>query len=328
MNVLVTGATGFVGSHVVDVLLARGFEVSYIARSTSNHRWMNGKPVRLVEGSLHNLESLHRAMDGIDMVIHVAGQTAGRNEEDFRRGNQVATQNLIDAVRAYRPNLSRFVHISSMAVTGPASSEGNPNTEASPLQPITAYGRTKKLAEEVIHEASKDIPCTIVRPPAVYGPRDEATLTFFAAVAKGLAPLIGFDNKKVSLVHIRDLARGIVDASVSEKAVGETYFVSSDDWYTWPQIADVTATVTGRKRLFTVRIPHPLVLAIAGVSGAVGKFAGKPPVLDYEKGIDMIQQYWICTNDKARRDFGYRQQVSLEEGILETVTWYREQGWL
>jgi len=99
-------------------------------------------------------------------------------------------------------------------------------------------------------------------------------LTFFAAVAKGLAPLIGFDNKKVSLVHIRDLARGIVDASVSEKAVGETYFVSSDDWYTWPQIADVTAAVTGRKRLFTVRIPHPLVLAIAGVSGAVGKFAG------------------------------------------------------
>lgn len=328
MKVLVTGATGFVGSHVVDVLLARGIDVSYIARATSNHRWLEGKPVQLVEGSLYDLGSLKKALDGVDVVIHVAGQTAGRSEEDFRRGNQVATQNLIDAVRSYRPNLQRFVHISSMAVTGPASSEGEPNTESSPLRPITAYGRTKKLAEEVIHDAMGDIPCTIIRPPAVYGPRDEATLTFFASVAKGLAPLIGFDNKKVSLVHIRDLARGIADASFAETAVGQTYFVSSDEWYTWPQIADVTATVVGRKRLFTVRLPHPLVLAIAGTSGAFGRFAKKPPVLDYEKGIDMIQSYWICTTDKARRDFGYRQQVSLEEGILETVTWYREQGWL
>ena len=328
MRVLVTGATGFVGSHVVDILLARGLDVSYIARATSNHRWLTGKPVTLVEGSLHDLGSLHRALDGVDVVIHVAGQTAGRNEADFLRGNQGATQNLIDAVRTYRPNLTRFVHISSMAVNGPAKDEEHPNREDQPLHPITAYGRTKKLAEDVINEASADIPCTIIRPPAVYGPRDEATLTFFAAVAKGLAPMIGFDNKKVSLVHIRDLARGIVDASFHERTIGETYFISSDEWYTWQKIADITGSVTGRKRLLTLRLPHPLVLAIAGTSGAFGRFAEKPPVLDYEKGIDMIQRYWICSTEKAHRDFGYKQEISLEEGILETVSWYRTQGWL
>ena len=328
MKVLLTGATGFVGSHVVDVLLERGIDVAYIARPTSNHRWLDGKKATLVEGSLHDLDSLKHAVDGVDAVIHVAGQTAGKTEEDFRRGNEGATQNLIDAVLAYRPNLKRFTHISSLAVCGPARSIDEPITEDMSRHPVTAYGRTKKLAEDVVISAMQEIPATIVRPPVVYGQRDAATLTFFQTVSKGLAPLIGFDEKVISFVHVRDLARGIVDATLSERAVGETYFVCSDELYTWPQISNVTAAIFGKRRLLTLRLPHPLVLGIAGTVGFFGKLGGKPPVLDYEKGIDMIQKYWICSNDKAREHFGYRQEVSLQDGLLETITWYREQGWL
>ena len=328
MKVLITGATGFVGSHVVDVLLERGHEVFFIARSTSNMRWLDGKSVTRVEGSLFDVESLRHAVTGMDALIHVAGLTAAKNEAEFRRGNLDATQNLIDAVRAYNPGLQRFVHTSSLTVCGPAPSLEQPRTEDhDDLRPLTAYGRTKKLAEDAVRAAS-DIPWTIVRPPAVYGPRDAAILSFFQAVHKGLATLIGFGDSRVSLVHARDLARGIVLAMEAPAAHQQTYFITSDEFYSWPQIVDVTKTAMSKSFVLPLRLPHALVLGIAGTVGFFGKLSGKPPVLDYEKGLDLIQPYWICSSDKARRELGYTQEVSLEDGIRETVQWYREYKWL
>jgi nucleoside-diphosphate-sugar epimerase len=264
----------------------------------------------------------------MDALIHVAGLTAAKNEAEFRRGNLDATQNLIDAVRAYNPGLKRFVHTSSLTVCGPAPSLEQPRTEDQvELRPLTAYGRTKKLAEDAVRDAH-DIPWTIVRPPAVYGPRDSAILSFFQAVHKGLATLIGFGDSRVSLVHARDLARGIVLAMETPVAHHQTYFITSDEFYSWPQIVDVTKTAMGKSFVLPLRLPHVLVLGIAGTVGFFGKLSGKPPVLDYEKGLDLIQPYWICSSDKARRELGYRQEVSLEDGIRETVQWYREFKWL
>lgn len=328
MHVLVTGATGFVGSHVVDLLLERGHTVAYIARATSNLRWLEGKEAKRVDGNLGDKLSLQGALADVDVVIHVAGLTAARNEAEFLRGNRDSTQNLVDAVRMYRPQLQRFVHISSQAVCGPAADLQHPTTETMPLRPITAYGRTKKLAEDVIRAAMADFPCTIIRPPAVYGPRDEAILTVFKSVAKGVSPLIGFDEKRVSLVHVRDLARGIVDAAFNPAAAGQTYFISSDEFYAWPDITTMAAAVMGKQRIFTIRLPHFAVMSIAGISGVLGKLSSKPQVLDYEKGLDITQRYWICSTEKARAEIGYRQQVTLAEGIEETVAWYRAHGWL
>jgi dihydroflavonol-4-reductase len=267
------------------------------------------------------------AVEGMDVVIHVAGLTAAKNEAEFLKGNRDATQNLLDAIRAYAPSLRRYVHISSLAVCGPAAQLDEPITEESPLKPITAYGRTKKLAEQCV-TACEDIPWTIVRPPAVYGPRDEAILTFFQTINKGLASFIGFDEKRVSLVHVRDLARGIADAAFTDVAVGQTYFISSDETYTWDQISAVTASIMGKRKLLRLRLPHSVVLSIAGTVGFFGKLAGKPPVLDYEKGIDLTQKYWICSTMKARRELGYRQEMSLADGIRDTVEWYRGASWL
>lgn len=328
MNVLVTGATGFVGSHVVDVLLDRGFDVSYIARASSNLRWMNGKRARRVDGSLFDYTTLRTAVGEADMIIHVAGVIAAKNEAEFMRGNRDATQHLIDAVDAYRPSITRFTHISSLAVAGPASSLEQPVRESDICKPITAYGRTKRSAEDVIHAAAGRIPTTILRPPAVYGPRDEATLTFFQTVNKGVAPLIGFDEKYISFINVKDLARGIVDATLHPKAVGETYFITSRDYYTWPEISTVTAAVLGKQRIRRIRLPHGVVLGLAGVAGFVSKFRSKPGVLDYEKGIDITRPYWICSPDKALRELGFQSQLSLHEGIQDTITWYREMGWL
>lgn len=328
MNVLVTGATGFVGSHVVDVLLDRGYDVSYIARATSNHRWLDGKRVRRVEGSLFDHTSLRQAVSEADMVVHVAGLTAAKSEAEYVRGNRDATQNLIDAVMAYRTELQRFVHISSLAVCGPARDLDHPVRESDTCHPLTAYGRTKRMAEDVVNGVSDRLPITIVRPPAVYGPRDEATLTFFQTIGKGLAPLIGFDEKFVSFIHVRDLARGIVEAMEAPAAKGETYFVTSSGFHTWPEISAVSASIMGKRRIIKIKLPHALVLGIAGTVGLATKLGPKPSVLNYEKGIDFIQRYWICSPDKARRDVGFTQQISLQEGIQETVAWYRDMGWL
>jgi nucleoside-diphosphate-sugar epimerase len=328
VKVLVTGATGFVGSHVVDEMLRRGHEVAYVARATSNHRWLENKPVELREGSLYDPESLHRAVHGIDVVVHVAGQISGRNEEDFYRGNVTVTRNVLDAIRAYRPGLSRYVHVSSASVTGPSANAAEPVTEDSPLKPITAYGRTKLQAEQAVLEVAAEFPCTITRPCVVYGPRDEATLTFFQLVNRGFAPLIGFDEKFVSMIHARDLARGIADAALNPAAIGQTYFITGEEIHTWQQIANIAAAVSGRRRLANIRLPHPLVLAIAGTVGGFGRFARKPPVIDYDKGRDFVQKFWTSSGAKARKELGFRPEISLNDGILETVNWYKEMKWL
>jgi nucleoside-diphosphate-sugar epimerase len=328
MKVLVTGATGFIGSHVVDTLQNANADIICIARPTSDLRWLKNKDVTIINASLDNPESLKPAVEGVDMIIHVAGLTAARNDEEFLRGNRDSTRNLLELASKYAPNLQRFLHVSSQTVTGPSPSIIEPVHEDSPLYPITAYGRSKKAAEEVVREYSQRFPTTIVRPPAVYGERDTAILTFFQSVAKGVVPLIGFDEKKVSLIHGVDLARGIVESAFSPNTIGETYFISSEEFYTWKQIAEITKNAFGKSFVLPIRVPHATVMMLAGLSQIFGKFSSKPPVLNYEKGKDLIQPYWICSVEKAKRDFGWKQEISIEEGIKRTVEWYKEHKWI
>ena len=328
MKTLVTGATGFIGSHVVDILKQVDTEIACIARPTSDLRWLEGKGVHIVNASLHDKESLIPAVKGVDMIIHVAGLTAARNDEEFLKGNRDATQYLLEVAQNYAPNLQRFLHVSSQTVTGPSSSIQDPVNEQSPLQPITAYGRSKRAAEEVVQSFAQTIPMTIVRPPAVFGERDTAILTFFQSVSRGILPLIGFDEKRVSLIHGVDLARGIVEAAFHGNTIGETYFVSSEDFYSWKQIAEITKHAFGKSFVIPVRIPHGIVMTLAGLSEIFGRFSSKPPVLNYEKGKVLIQPYWVCSVEKAKKDFGWKQQIPIEEGIERTVRWYIDNKWV
>jgi nucleoside-diphosphate-sugar epimerase len=328
MKTLVTGATGFIGSHVVDILKQVDTEIACIARPTSDLRWLEGKGVHIVNASLHDKESLIPAVKGVDMIIHVAGLTAARNDEEFLKGNRDATQYLLEVAQNYAPNLQRFLHVSSQTVTGPSSSIQDPVNEQSPLKPITAYGRSKKAAEEVVQSFAQTIPMTIVRPPAVFGERDTAILTFFQSVSRGILPLIGFDEKRVSLIHGVDLARGIVEAAFHGNTIGETYFVSSEEFYSWKQIAEITKHAFGKSFVIPVRIPHGIVMTLAGLSEIFGRFSSKPPVLNYEKGKDLIQPYWVCSVEKAKKDFGWKQQIPIEEGIERTVRWYIDNKWV
>jgi len=325
---LVTGATGFIGSHIADLLLEKGYEVRCFHRKTSNLRWLKDKPFELVEASLSNVESLKAAVKEVDYIVHSAGVVAARNEEGFMKGNRDSTRNLLEAAKMNAPNLKRFVFVSSQTVAGPADDLKTPKTEDIPALPITAYAKSKLAAEHEVL-AYKDIfPITIVRPPAVFGPRDIAIYQMFQVAQKGLGTLIGFSPKFLNLIHSTDLSRGIVQAMESEKAVGETYYIASKEIYNWKQIMTAIKTALNQRIFITVRIPHFLVHIIAAFSEFFGRFAKYPPVFNRDKGKDFVQNYWICSIDKAEKDLGFEQMISLEEGIEQTIRWYRDNGWL
>jgi len=327
---LITGATGFVGSHIADQLHARGYDIRVLVRSSSNPKLIRHLPLEYVKGEFSDPESLKDAVSGVDYIYHVAGATAAKGRSGFFNGNQVSTRNLLEATLRYNPDLKRFLHVSSLAAVGPAEGVGSPVDERTPMHPITLYGESKAAAEREVFDRMDKLPATIIRPPVVYGPRDSGTgaYTFFVVAARGVAPLIGFGEKLVSLVHSTDLARGAIEAAESRRAEGEAYFISSEEFYTWERVGAVTAQVFGRARVLHLRVPHALVYAAAGVSGFLGLFQKNPTIFDLHKGRDITTPYWICSVEKAREHFGYRQRIPLEEGVAETILWYREQGWM
>ncbi len=326
MKAVVTGASGFIGSHLVDRLLAGGHGVRVLVRTTSRLEWLEDQRLERVIGDLYDEGALRRAVTGVDYVYHLAGITRAKKPDEYFRANQLGTRNLLEAVRDVAPPLRRFVHVSSQTAVGPSPTIAPINETARP-QPLTNYGRSKWAAEQECHQFRNLFPVTIVRPPAVFGPRDRDIFEFFKTVSRGLLPVAGLTDKYISLIHSADLVRGIIMAAESQKSIGETYFISSDRPYSWKEVGDIASRTIGRKVL-RVRIPEPFIYAIAGVAEALALFSTSPALVNIEKARDMVQEYWTCDSSRASRDFGYRQELSLEEGIRDTVAWYRAHGWL
>jgi nucleoside-diphosphate-sugar epimerase len=322
----VTGGTGFIGSHVVERLLARGYTVRCLIRNPQQKGYLQNLPVEFYHGDLFSTPVLEKAVAGVDYVYHVAGVVASHSKDGFYRGNRDASRNLIEIVARVNPTVKKFLHVSSQAAVGPSVSE-QPIDETAPYHPITTYGKSKMEAEKVVLGFADKLPITIVRPSAVYGPRDPATFDFFKTIYKGLEPVVGFRNKIVSLVHSTDLVSGIVLAGEKAEAAGHIFFISSEKRYSWIEIGDTSKEVMKKKAL-RVRVPEPLVYVVAATAGAFSRFSKKPSVLNFEKGRDMVQDYWTCDVSKAKEMLVYKQEVELADGVRETVSWYLQNGWM
>jgi nucleoside-diphosphate-sugar epimerase len=326
MRVLITGATGFIGSHLAEQLHQTGYTLRCLVRKTSNLRWIEHLPVEYCYGDLFDEEVLKQAVAGVDYVYHVAGLTKAKTREEYFLGNHIGTKNLLDAVEKVRPNLKRFILVSSLAAVGP-SLDGTPVNEETPYHPITAYGESKMEAEKECLKTVGRLPITIVRPPAVYGPRDRDVFEFFKSVNKGLQPMIGLKTKTVSLIYVTDLVNGIILAGEHRASVGKGYFISSERYYSWKEVGDITTRIM-QKKAIRVKIPVAVVYTIAAVSELFSMATGKAVLLNMEKARDIVQDAWTCDISKAKSELGFREAHSLEAGIRETVTWYRRQGWL
>jgi nucleoside-diphosphate-sugar epimerase len=321
MKALVTGATGFIGSHLVEELLKKGYRVACLIRKESTLKWIESLDVTLIYGDCRNKESLLDAVKDVDTIFHIAGLTKAPKDEDFFAVNVKGTENLLEAALAKNPNLKRFLYLSSLAAVGP-SSNGNPVNENTPPRPVSSYGKSKLEGEYAVMKYKDKIPVTIIRPPAVYGPRDKDLYVFYRILKKGIFPYWG--KCYYSLLYVDDLVRGIIMAAESENAEGGVFFLSDENIYTNEDIASVISEAVGTKPI-RVRIPQRIFPLIAHISSSLSK---QSSIINKDKVKELSYPKWICDSSKANKKLGFSPRVKMSEGIKWTANWYRIHQWL
>lgn len=330
MRALVTGATGFVGSHLVEALLQRRYDVTALVRSPAKAARLDRLGVRQVHGDLHDTTALRRAVRDQDVIFHVAGLIAARNADEFRRGNQDGTVNLVQAAKsAAGPGPApRLVFVSSLAAAGPAA-PGRPLLGDEPPAPVTAYGRSKLAAEAVVRASG--LPYTIVRPPMVYGPRDTEVLKVFRLTRAGIVPVFGDGTQELSAVYGPDLAEALIAAALSGAAMGKTYFACHPEIFTSGAFVQAVARAVNPSRRHAVRlIPLPAWVArgVLAITGTVAHLAGRGTILTPDKANEFFQPAWTADPRPLIVETGWQPGHSLEEGLPRTAQWYRQSGWL
>ena len=333
MKALVTGASGFIGSTLIEELGTLGFDVVALMRKTSSLTNLEGLKFERIEGDLSDFDSLCRAMKDVDYVFHLAGVIASSNKNGFFRHNAEGTTKVAEAVAQARPSLNRFVFVSSLAAGGPSRSI-EPRTELLKDEPVSAYGESKLAAENELLKYRNVFPISIVRPPMVYGPKDKATFVFIQAVARNFMPIFrgatDTGHKYYSTIHVRDLCRGIVQAGLASKEKvpsGEVFYLAGDEVITLEELFTTIAEHL-EKDPFKIKIPRIILKLAAGVLTAVGQVSRKTFPLNLDKLNEILPDYWICSNQKAKDMLGFVPEFTLSAGMADAIEWYKRQKWI
>ncbi len=322
---MVTGASGFVGSHIADELLRQGARVRCLLRPGSSTRWLDAKPVEIQRLDQRDVARLTDSVRGATWIVHAAGLTHARSTREFQEVNVGGTERILRAAVEAGGQLQRFLLVSSQAAAGPAL-EGRAVTETERPDPVSAYGVSKLRSEELTMLLKDRIPVVAIRPPAVYGPRDRALVKLFACVKHHMLPVL-HRGGRFSLIYVEDLARAIVLALRHPSAAGQVYFASE------PDVTDYRAAGEAVKRAlgtWTVTVSPPMLLLQAGALGAEvwGSIRGRSPLLSRQKLSEIAAGDWICSSAKIRSQLGWKPEVSLQDGLARTAAWYREVGWV
>jgi len=320
MNALVTGATGFIGSHLCEELARRGHKVTCLIREKSNLKWIENIDLKIISGDCEKIESLYDAVDGVDYVFHLAGLTKACSEDKFFCANTRGTENLIKAVAEKNPKLKRFIYISSLAAVGP-SKNGSPLKEETDPRPVSSYGKSKLEGEKAVLKYKQSIPVTVLRPSAVYGPRDRDLFIFFKILKKGIFPDWG--KCYYSLLYVDDLIQGIILAAENKKAEGEIYFLSDSKFYTNEEIMNAISSALGIKAV-RLRVPKCIMPFFA----YIGEKINRDGIINRDKMSELSHSHWICDTTKAREELGFMSKVRIKEGMKWTADWYRIHRWL
>jgi nucleoside-diphosphate-sugar epimerase len=326
VKVLVTGASGFLGSHIGEAFADAGHQVRTLLRKTSSRSFLQF-PHKEAIGDVTDAASLPAAVADVDAVVHAAGLIKARNEAEFASVNEHGTTNLLRAIAAHNPGLRRFIHISSIAAHGP-SPDGRPRPAGAPANPLTAYGRSKLAGEIAVQKSPLAGRSVIFRPPAIYGPRDQALLPFFQLAKWHFAPLLEGGHNRTSMIYGPDCAQAALLAATAEADVGGKIYCPEDGVvYTWRDLLSVIEEAAGKKML-AVPAPRFAYEAAALASELFGKVTQRAVIFDRGKVREMSQNAWVCSADALRADLGWRPRVLGREGAKLTYAWYRANRWL
>ena len=323
MKALVTGGTGFIGSHLAEALLQRGVQVRCLVRKGSDLKWLKGLPVEIIPGDCNDHASLKEAVKDIDEIFHLAGVTKATKERNYFEVNAFGTENLIQACLEKNPSIRKFVYLSSQAAAGPCG-EDDKKKESDRCEPVSAYGQSKRRGEELALVHAHRIPLVILRPPGVYGPRDKDFYTLFKWVSKRIKPSF---RGKISLCYVQDVIQAILLAAESRTKSGEIYFLSDGTDYLMREIGDVFAETMGVTPI-SVPVPKWLLFGIASLSEYLSVLSGRPSLISKGMAEQMVQKNWTCDITKARTMLGYQPQYQLSQGARLTYQWYKNQNWL
>ncbi|MFH1114428.1 MAG: NAD(P)-dependent oxidoreductase [Pseudomonadota bacterium] len=327
MRFLVTGGTGFVGSHMAELLISRGYDVVCPVRNISSVKHLEGIPARVV--GLDQLESELSQGPPFDYVIHAAGATRALDYDEYYRANVAFTRQLLESILRVQgaDALKRFVLVSSQAVSGPSPDDGTCCLESDPPRPVSHYGRSKLEGERTAMEFSGRLPVTVVRPPTVFGPRDRDVLGLFKCARYRLAPCIAGPDRLVGIVYVEDLVEGILGAALAPDAEGGCYFLANPEPVIWREFALLVARVLG---FHALAVPVPLsVLKLAALAGDLsGRIRGSAALFRSEKFEEMRQRAWVCSSEKAYAEIGWKPRTPLAEAVGKTGRWYKDHGWI
>ena len=320
MKALVTGATGFIGSFLVEALSRKGYEVTCLVRKRSNLRWLRHLRLQYLQADLADTDSYAGKLGEFEYIFHLAGLTKADSARDFYNANAECTQKLVAMAAEMNPDLKRFLHVSSLAAAGP-SIDNRPLTEDDPSRPVSVYGKSKLEGEKAVLSCMGRLPITIVRPPAVYGPRDTDFFLVFKAVQNRLFPYWG--KSSYSLIYVEDLVQGMILAAEKEAAADKVYYLADSRIYTNDDILSVMSATLGR-RAFRLRLPRTILPALAVLLQKIQKKG----IINPDKIQEIRYPHWTCDPTRAMKELGFHSETPLGEGFRETADWYRKEKWL
>lgn len=330
---LVTGASGFIGYHLVKQLSEEGHQVSCLVRPTSDCSRLQSLQAQLIEGDIHDRNALRRALIGVDVVYHLAGATKSLSVRHLYRTNEQGTRNVAACCAECDPR-PVLILVSSLAAVGPTPRDTLHCEDAAPA-PVSNYGRSKRAAELAVCEFSSHVPTTIVRPPIVLGEGDRDGFALFEGIAKwGVHLVPSLADHKVSVVHASDLAKALLVLANSGRRVAAghnhdgIYFVAADESPHYAELGRMIGRALGRDRIAVVRNPSVAVWSIAAMNECVSQLRRRPHILNIDKAREATAGSWACSNATLRQHTGFEPAKPLAQRLLQTAQWYLDEGWL
>jgi len=310
----------------VEALLDRDYRVRCLVREESNLGWLPLERVELIRGTMTDASSLASAARDVDLVVHNAGRVRAEGDALYEDVNVLGTRMLVQAVQNAAPGLRRFILMSSQAAGGPSRPD-HLRTEDDPDQPQSAYGRSKKRGEDEVERLGEAVPWTILRPCAVYGPRDRGFLILARMAARGYSFRVGGRVQPVQAIHIRDLVHATLLSAESPRAVGRRYYIAHPDITDWNTVGRIMAGAIGKSAL-TLSVPRWAIPMVGRSTAVMSRLLRRSNALPADRLRDLLAPAWTCSVERARSDLGFEAATQLQEGMKETVSWYKGAGWL